>query len=370
MNNFFNDGKIKLYQKDNRGQFQISERNNDLMHISNLREMKEYGNLENYCTKINDWYMPVNVLAHITKHFPGDSNPKKLALIEDILNFRKKDYSYVIYTTADERYRMLKAKVKLNLYFIQVMRENELFEICITDSVKIGKKEPLNINQINSYYKVDAFHEERLEKLQYSNIKEASFRNESEKYHIFQLTQDSRLRTEKPLEVFEKEDNRLAIELLKATGKNSIDLNLKIELKDPVENPSPTRPVSETISPLKLTSEEIRDFFREKDGQITVEEVLNIYFKDTLPLNSNRSYTLNKILKSSAVKRFSPLYFTLNVLFNSGSDSFDCRSLVSGEEESGLLLNEIIPGLNAINSEFKQELFSSEGSHIVFNIKF
>lgn len=370
MNNFFNEGKINLYQKDSRGLFQIYERNNDLMHISNLREMEEYGNLENYCTKINEWYMPVNVLAHIAKHFPGDSNPKKLALIEDILDFRKKGYSYVIYTTADERYQMLKAKVKLNLYFIQVMRENELFEICITDSVKIGRKDLLKVNQINSYYKVDAFHEERLEKLQYSKIKETFFRNESEKYHIFQLTQDSRLRTEKPLEVFEKEDNRLAVGLLKATGKNSIDLNLKIELKDSQENSSPARTVPENTSPLKLTSGEIREFFREKDGHITVEELLEVYLNDALPLNSNRGYTVKKILGSSAVKRFSPLYFTLNALFNGESDSFDCRLLTSGEEETSLLLKEIIPGIKEINSEFKQEIFSSEGSEIIFNIKF
>lgn len=382
MKKFFDDGKVRLYQKDNRGVLQIYERNNDLMHISNLRERKEYDNLENYCTKINEWYMPVNVLAHVTKHFPGNSNPQKLALIEDILDFERKGYSYVIYSTTDERYQMLKAKVKMNLYFLQIMRENELFEICITESIKVGRKDNLNVNQINSYYKVDAFHEERLEKLQYSKIKKTFFKNEADKYHIFQLTQDKRLQTEKPLEVFEKEDNRLAVELLKATGKNSIDLNLKIEIKEPIgeslervngnikEISSNALSPSRSIIDLKLPIEEIREFFKEKDGQITIKELLSVYLNDTLPLNSNKSYTLKKILGSSIVKRFSPLYFSLNALFNSDTDSFDCNSLVSTEEEGRLFIDNISSEIAEINEEFKQEIFSITGSKINFNIKF
>lgn len=382
MKKFFDDGKVRLYQKDNRGVLQIYERNNDLMHISNLRERKEYDNLENYCTKINEWYMPVNVLAHVTKHFPGNSNPQKLALIEDILDFERKGYSYVIYSTTDERYQMLKAKVKMNLYFLQIMRENELFEICITESIKVGRKDNLNVNQINSYYKVDAFHEERLEKLQYSKIKKTFFKNEADKYHIFQLTQDKRLQTEKPLEVFEKEDNRLAVELLKATGKNSIDLNLKIEIKEPIgeslervngnikEISSNALSPSRSILDLKLPIEEIREFFKEKDGQITIKELLSVYLNDTLPLNSNKSYTLKKILGSSIVKRFSPLYFSLNALFNSDTDSFDCNSLVSTEEEGRLFIDNISSEIAEINEEFKQEIFSITGSKINFNIKF
>ena len=382
MKKFFDDGKIKLYQKDSRGIFQVYERNNDLMHISNLREMEEYNNLENYCTKINEWYMPINVLSHVTKHFPGNSNPQKLALIEDILDFEKKGYSYVIYSTTDERYQMLKAKIKMNLYFLQVMRGNELFEICITESIKVGRKDKLNVNQINSYYKIDTFHEERLEKLQYSKIKKTFFKNESDKYHIFQLTQDKRLQTEKPLEVFEKEDNRLAVELLKATGKSSIDLNLKIEIKEPIEktsekvNDNIKEISSNVVVPsernlnLKLPIEEIREFFKEKDGQITIEELLNIYLNDTLPLNSNKSYTLKKILGSSIVKRFSPLYFSLNALFNSGADFFDCNSLVSNEEEGKLFIDNISSEIVKINEEFKQKIFSITGSKINFNIKF
>lgn len=382
MKKILDNDKVKLYQRDNRGGFQIYERNNTFMHISSLREMEEYNNLENYCTKINEWYMPVNVLSHITKHFPGDSNPKKLALIEDILDFKRKGYSYVVYSTTDERYKMIKAKVKLALYFIQVMKENQLFEICITDSVRIGKKNDFNINQINSYYKVDSFHEERLEKLEYSEIKDQFFKTEADKYHIFQLTKDKRLKAEKPLEVFEKEDNHLAVELLKATGKNSIDLNLKIEIKEAseksikninnknIEDLSSTEIKYTDFLESKLLSEEIQDFFKEKDGQITIDELLTIYLKDALPLRSNKSYTLKKIFRSAVVKKFSPLYFILNLLFNGNINSIECNSFVSNEEESNLFIENISPEIIALNKEFNQEILSIVGTKINFNINF
>lgn len=380
MNSFYEDGKVKLYQKDNRG-YQIIERENDFMHISKLREMEDYRNLENYCTEINGGYLPVNVLAHVVKHFPGESNPQKLSLLEDLLDFENKGYSYVVYTTVDERFQMHKSKVKLYIKFIEVLRNNELYEICVTEAIKIGRKDPVILNQINSYYKVNSFLEERLEKLQYSEIAESYFVSNSEQYLIFQLTQDSRIGIEKPREVFEKENNHFAAKLLKATGNESIDLGKAFFNEEKIENPIDFPELfhqeeiiqeAERVSHKsnKLSTEDIMEFFKSKDGKITLKELVTLYETDTLPLTSNRDYTVNKIMKSQTVKKFSSLYFILNFLFNSKGKTFDCKNIVSDEKDLEFLKEEIGSQVGSLNKELRQEAFSFKGTVLKLEIKF
>lgn len=375
MKNFFYDDKIKLYQKDINGSFQIFERNNIFMNISKLREMKNFKNLENYCTQINEWYMPINVLDHVIKHFPGDSNYKKLIFIEDLLDFKNKKYSYIIYSYSDDRYKINRQKSKLNLFFIQIIKDSELFEICITESIKIGKKTTHKLNQINTYYKVDTFREDRIDRIKNSKIESSYFKDECDQYELFQLTRDERFKIEKSINLFEKEKNHFAVELLKITDQESIDINLNIKEKGSCidKNLINEKEIFSNMfieNTQKISSSDIYEFFKEKDGNITIKELLDLYETDKLPFHSNKSYTINKIMKIISYKKFSSSYFALNFMFNENTNKIDCKKIVFNENDLISVIKEIEADIYKINLEFGYEIFSMEETFLKCLINF
>ncbi|MGL6131724.1 MAG: hypothetical protein ACRCZ9_08955 [Fusobacteriaceae bacterium] len=281
---------ILMTDSRNRGDFKVIRGTNYLVDPS-VFEGKKGRELDIHnkdVVLIHGVYVTVQALKHcIGKHYEDYTFSETIELIDDLLNYKNKNYSFVLMEQVDNRFKFNKKPCRLFRRFLNVIKNGVVTEIVSIHRSSIGNNGPKEeqIEQLNTVYDVDPYDEQRVKTLSNCTIVDHNFQNSEDQWLLYNINKMSQFKCDNPsihngnnvgmkmLEVLNSEDNTTSIEHKMAKAID--DEIFTIE--------TPTEPINlkMTYSTNKLNSLVLKTYLKSKGLEDTlIKDIVSIYQND------------------------------------------------------------------------------------------
>lgn len=278
---------------------------------------RELDVFKNDCINIGEFYIPVNVLKHIDKHFLDLDNRDKVDLLHKLLHYKENKLSYAEFSLIDDRYKFEKRPCRIYRKIYNIVLDGKVYEVATIYKSTLKKRNGEDeVEQVCTMYEIDMSEQGRIKTVEASSYI-SSFINEDnvddcsllykttrhEEFHIPSITVSG-----------DNIPSLLGEKLLVTVGGQDV----RVMLENNVDNPvavHKTENTNSTNENKKLNFSVLRAYLEERKDSLSVDDIMTIYTHDRLP-KVDAKFALSLAINEKVIKPTDTLSVVVNLMLN------------------------------------------------------